>query len=122
MGLNHSRAKSFSFAFVGLKEAFQKEPNLRTHTAMAILVLVAAALLRFNPVEWILLIIVIFFVLVFELLNTALESVINLVSPEIKSEAKIAKDVSAAAVLFASLLSVIVGIFLFGPKLVAFFK
>ncbi len=89
---------------------------------MAILAFILAAMLKFNITEWILLLITVFFVLIFELLNTALESIVNLVSPEVKSEAKVAKDVSAAAVLFASLLSVIIGIFLFGPKLIALFK
>ena len=59
----------------------------------------------------------IFFVIMLELINTVLEALVDLVSPEVKDEAKVAKDVSAAAVLFAAFVSVIVGVLLFGPKL-----
>jgi len=117
MGINHSKVKSFSFAFAGVKEAFKKEPNLRIHFSIAILALIFAFFLKFTVIEWVILFITIFFVLTLELINTSLESVVNLVSPEIKDEAKIAKDVSAAAVLFASIMSIVVGIALFVPKI-----
>lgn len=117
MGLNHSKVKSFSYAFMGIKEAFKAEPNLRTHTLIAALVIIFAAVLKFNITEWVLLVITIFFVLILELLNTAFESLVDLISPEIKKEAKIAKDVSASVVLLGSILSVIVGMFLFVPKI-----
>lgn len=119
MGINHSKAESFSYAFSGIREAFKKEPNLRTHVGIAILVLIAALFLKFNLMEWVLLTVTIFFVLILELLNTAIESLVNLVSPEIKKGAKVTKDISAAAVLFASVMAVIVGVALFGAKLLA---
>lgn len=121
MGLNHSRAKSFSYALTGLKEAFQKEPNLRIHSLIAIAVVVLAFFLKFEKFEWLILIVTIFFVFTLELLNTALEALVDLVSPEVKNEAKVSKDVSAAVVLFASLLAIIVGIILFLPKILALF-
>ncbi len=121
MGLNHSKVKSISYAIEGIKEAFQKEPNLRTHSFIAILVIIFALFLGFNLVEWVLLIITIFLVLTLELLNTALEALVDLIAPEIKTEAKVAKDVSASVVLSVSILSVIVGILLFGPKILALF-
>ncbi len=117
MGLNHSKTKSFSYAIEGIKEAFKQEPNLRTHSFIAVLVVIAALFLGFTTIEWVLLIITVFLVLTLELLNTALEALVDLVSPEIKSQAKIAKDVSAAVVLFVSVLSLIVGALLFGPKI-----
>ena len=121
MGINHSKVKSMSYALEGIKEAFQNEPNLRTHSFIAVIVIVLALLLGFNIIEWILLIITIFLVLTLELLNTALESLVDLVSPEIKSKAKVAKDISASVVLSVSILSVIVGVLLFGPKILALF-
>jgi len=60
---------------------------------------------------------VIFFVITLELLNTVLESIVNMVSPEVQPYAKIAKDVSAACVLMAAVLSLIVGVVLFWPKI-----
>ena len=117
MGLNHGQAKSFSYAFAGVKEAFQKEPNLRIHSLIAITVIILALFLKFDKIEWLILILTIFFVLTLELLNTALEALVDLISPEIKGKAKVTKDVSAAVVLFASVLSIIVGVILFVPKI-----
>ena len=117
MGLSHSKAKSFKFAISGMKEAFNKEPNLRTHVLFTFGVILAAYLLEFKAVEWALLIITIFLVLILELVNTAIESLVNLVSPEIRNEAKIAKDISAAVVLLGALLAAVIGRLLFVPKL-----
>jgi diacylglycerol kinase len=75
-----------------------------------------AFFLGFSPVEWIILAFTIAFVLILELINTTLEILVNIVSPEIKEEARIAKDVSAAVVLIGALLSLVVGAFLFLPK------
>lgn len=121
MGLRHSTVKSFSYAIQGIKTAVKNEPNLRIHIVAATVTITLAAILKFNYLEWIILFIVIFFVIMLELINTVLESLVDLVSPEIKGEAKVAKDVSAAAVLFAAFISVVVGIILFGPKLLNLF-
>lgn len=121
MGLNHSRAKSFSHAYDGVKEALKKEPNLRIHTAIAIFAIILAIFLQFNLYEFTLLILTVFFVLTLELVNTAIESLVNLVSPEEKKEAKVAKDISAAVVLSASILAFIIGIILFAPKIIGLY-
>jgi diacylglycerol kinase len=122
MGLQHSTVKSFSYAFQGVKTAIKNEPNLRIHVFFALSTLIAAAVLKFNVIEWILLMMTIFFVIMLELINTLLESLVNIISPEYNKEAKVAKDVSAAAVLFAAAISVVVGILLFGPKLLQVFN
>lgn len=121
MGVNHSTVKSFSFAFSGIKEAIKKEPNLKIHLTLAVIVLVAAYFLNFSPNEWLILTFTVALVIIFELLNTALESVINLVSPEVKPEARVAKDISAAMVLVAAILAVFVGALLFVPKILNLF-
>lgn len=107
---------SFGYAFSGLKTALKNEPNIRIHLLISLLTIILAFFLGFSPVEWIILAFTISFVLILELINTSLEALVNIVSPEIKEEARIAKDVSAAAVLAAALLSVIVAGFLFLPK------
>lgn len=117
MGIKHPITKSFGYAIFGVKTAFKKEPNLRIHTAFAALALILGALLKLDVTEWLLLTFTIFYVITLELLNTVLESIVDLVSPEIKGAAKIAKDVSAAMVLLAASLSIIVGLVLFFPKL-----
>ena len=119
MGLRHPTAKSFKYAFEGLKTAARREPNFRIHVSIATLVLFFAALLKLTLLEWVILAFTIFYVITLELLNTALEAYVNLVSPEVHPEAKIAKDVSAAMVLVAAFLSVIVGLILFVPKILA---
>ncbi|KKR30142.1 MAG: Diacylglycerol kinase [Candidatus Woesebacteria bacterium GW2011_GWA1_39_8] len=118
MGVRHSTTRSFYFAIQGIKTAYKNEPNLRIHTFFAAFALVLAIIVKLNTLEWIILTFTLFYVITLELLNTVLESLINLVSPEIKPYAKIAKDVAAACVLLAAILSVIVGIILFLPKLV----
>lgn len=118
MGLKHPTTKSFYYAFQGLKTSFKQEPNLRVHTIAAILALTLGVTLKLSIYEWLLLTFTIFYVITLELLNTVLESIVNLVSPEIQPVAKVAKDVSAACVLLAAGMSVIVGIVLFAPKIV----
>ncbi|MBI2066102.1 diacylglycerol kinase family protein [Candidatus Woesebacteria bacterium] len=108
---------SFGYAFSGLKAALKKEPNIRIHLVLALLAIILAFFLNFNPTEWIILAFTISFVLILELINTTLETLVNIVSPEIKDEAKVAKDISAAAVLVGALLSVVVAGFLFLPKI-----
>lgn len=117
MGLRHSTERSFSFAFQGLKTAYKNEPNLRIHTFMAFSALLIAFLLKITELEWLILAFTIFWVISLELLNTVLEAMVNLVSPEVQPYAKIAKDVSAACVLLGALLSIIVGGVLFIPKI-----
>jgi diacylglycerol kinase len=118
MGKKHSLKRSFIYAFAGLSTALRNEPNLRIHFIMAMLALLLAFFLGLTSVEWLILTLSIFLVIILELLNSVLEQIVNLASPEIKKEAKIAKDVSAAIVLIAAVFSIIVGAILFIPKIV----
>jgi diacylglycerol kinase len=118
MGLKHSTIKSFRYAFQGLSTAVTNEPNFRIHLFFAVFALTLGIILRLHYIEWLLLAFTIFYVLTLELLNTVLESMVNLVSPEMNPYAKIAKDVSAACVLLGAFMSIIVGISLFLPKII----
>lgn len=111
--------KSFSFAFEGLRTAFKQEANFKVHVIISIVVTVAAILLRFNTIEWLILLLTIALVIILELVNTSLETIVNLVEPDIKEQAKIAKDISAAAVLISAGVSITVGLALFAPKIIA---
>ena len=117
MGMRHSVSKSFKYAFEGMCVAIKNEPNLRIHIFFAILALILAVFLGLNSIEWLVLAFTIFWVISLELLNTVLESIVDLVSPEVKGAAKVAKDVSAACVLLSAFLSIIVGAILFLPKI-----
>jgi undecaprenol kinase len=117
MGLKHSTIRSFGFAIEGLKTALKNEPNFRIHVSIAFVVLIAGFFFRLDRIEWLILSFTIFYVITMELLNTVIESVVDLISPEFKPQAKVAKDVAAAGVLTAAALSVIVGLILFTPKI-----
>jgi diacylglycerol kinase len=117
MSKNRSLKKSFEFAITGIKEALKSEPNFRIHLILAISALLLASLLGFSSIEWLILTFTIFFVLILELINTVLEKIVDLVSPETKPAARVAKDVSAATVLLSAILAVIVGLVLFLPKI-----
>lgn len=121
MGSRHPATRSFSYAFKGIQAAFEREPNFRIHTAIAIAVLTVAAFLKFSLIEWLFLAFAIVFVIAMELLNTVLEAMVNLISPDVTPEAKVAKDVSAGMVLLAAILATIVGVVLFLPKILLLF-
>ncbi len=108
---------SFKYAFEGLKTAFVTQPNLRIHLLFIIAAIIAGFFFQISPVEWAILALTIAVVIVAELINTSIEATIDLVTSERHPLAKIAKDVAAAAVLFASIISIIVGLVVFVPKL-----
>lgn len=122
MSKNHSPIASFKVAFDGIKTAAKREPNFRTHLIVALATLTTAYILSFTSSEWLLLTFTITLVILLELINTALESIVDLVSPEVSSKARVAKDVSAAAVLLSAILAVIVGVVLFVPKVLQLFS
>ncbi len=122
MGLKHPTARSFVYAFEGLKTALKQEPNFRVHIIMATLALILGVVLKLSTIEWLILSFTIFYVITLELLNTVMEAFVNLVSPEYQHFAKVAKDVSASCVLLAAFLSVIVGLVLFLPKIILLIK
>jgi len=109
--------KSFKYALTGIKEAFKSEKNMKVHFALAFLAIILAIILNLSPAEWAILILTIGLVLILELVNTSLEKIVDLVSPEIKEEARIAKDVAAAGVLVSAVVAILVGSFLFLPKI-----
>ncbi|EKD47573.1 MAG: hypothetical protein ACD_65C00376G0001 [uncultured bacterium] len=117
MESNHSLIKSFKFAIDGLKTAFTKGRNFRIQISLGIAAVILGIVFKITTSEWLHLTLIISFVLILELVNTAIEETINIVSPEIQERAKIAKDISAGAVLVASIAAVFIGAFLFLPKI-----
>ena len=113
-----SRLLSFKIAFSGLSHAISSQKNFQIQILIGIAVLIVAWLLNFSRVEWLILILTIALVLTAELINTVVEVVVDLaVKEQLQPEAKLAKDVSAAAVLLISLFSIIIGLLLFLPHL-----
>ena len=110
-----SRLRSFGHAFRGLGVLLRTQRNARIHAVATVLVVAAGALARISPAEWALLALAVACVWAAEALNTAIEFVVDLVSPESHALAAKAKDVAAAAVLVAAIGSLIVGALVFGP-------
>lgn len=113
----HSLFKSFGFALSGLKGIILQERNFKIQLFVGLLAIILGVALRLNLTEWLDLVIVIMLVLILELVNTSIEEIVDLISPQFQEKAKIAKDVAAACVLVASIGSVIIGALLFLPKL-----
>ena len=110
-----SRLRSFGHAFRGLKVLLQTQPNARIHAVATVLVVAAGVLLRISPVEWALIVLAIAGVWTAEALNTAIEFLVDLASPDPHPLAGKAKDVAAGAVLIAAIGSAVIGGFVFGP-------
>ncbi len=110
--------ESFGNALRGLIFAFRTQRNLSIHILVAISVVYIALLLQISLLEMIVLILVISLVIVLELINTAIEEVVNMLTLIRKMRAMVAKDVAAGAVLVASISSVIIGLMIFLPKII----
>lgn len=108
---------SLGHAIDGINYTIDHERNFRIEISFAILVTILSFLLKVSTIEWCILVLTIGIVLSLELLNTAIERSVDLVTKEYKELAKIAKDTSAGAVLIMSLFSVVIGITIFLPKL-----
>ncbi len=108
--------KSFGYAFNGIKIASKTERHLRFHYLAAIVAIILSCVLNISFVEWALVILCIGFVIVAELFNTAIERLVDLSEPGVTPAAGVIKDVSAGAVLVASLMSLLVGGLVFIPK------
>lgn len=107
--------RSFGYAVEGILTGV-REQNLRFHLFAMVVVIVAAILTKLSVIEWIVVIILFALVIGTELINTAIERVVDLASPEIHPLAKQAKDIAAGAVLVFACASVIIGLLIFLPK------
>ncbi len=109
--------RSFRFATEGLLALFRFENNAKIHLVAAMTVVVAGIWLQLDRVEWALVLTQVGLVLAAEAFNTALEKLADVVSPEHHPLIKVVKDLSAGAVLLVVIVAVIVGILIFGTKL-----
>ena len=108
---------SFKYAFQGIVSAYKGEQNLKIHTFVAILVIICGFIFHISETEWIVICTIIGLVLMAEFINTSLEFLVDLVSPEKNEIAKACKDTAAAAVLMMVIMSVVVGLIIFIPKI-----
>lgn len=109
--------KSFLFAFKGLAYAFKTQLNFRIHCFFTVAAVVLGLYVQLNFSEWLWISLAIALVIILELINTAIEVLVDLISPEQNFKAGSIKDLSAAAVLVAGLFALMVGLIIFVPKL-----
>lgn len=113
--------KSFTFAWNGIKFALNNDQNFKIHLLAIVIVIGASIFFDVNPFEMGILGVMIVLVMIAEMVNTAIEHMVDLITKEYREDAKIAKDVSAGMVLLSSVGAVIVGGLIFVPYLLRFF-
>ena len=115
---NRDLVASMEFAITGVLTAFKEERNMRKHLVSAILAALTGLVFRISAIEWLFLLLAIFLVIILEIINSAIDNVVDLASGyHFSMLAKNAKDMAAGAVLVASGYAVLTGLIIFIPKI-----
>ena len=115
---NRDLVSSLEFALTGILTAFKEERNMRKHAATALVVILAGFVFQVSRIEWLFLLMSIFLVVAFEIINSAIENVVDIASHyHFSMLAKKAKDMAAGAVLVVSLFAAVTGAFIFLPRI-----
>ena len=112
-----TRVAAFRYALAGLVYVLRTQRNAWIHAFVSTLVLLMCFWLQLSPQDWAIIILTIAIVWAAEFINTALEAIVDLASPQQHPLAKVGKDVGAAAVLIAAMAAVLVGFLIMGPPL-----
>jgi len=115
--ISQTRYQAIKVALEGIKYVVTTQPNARIHAGFTLAVFLAALLLKLPRLEWVILLLTVGLVWTAEIFNTAIEISVDLISPNYDPKAKLIKDISAGAVLISVLVSILVGLFIFGPHL-----
>lgn len=118
---NKKLINSFKFAFKGIGSSLKSERNMKIHFTMMFLVIIAGMLFNISMWEWITCFILFGLVISLEMVNTAIEIVVDIVSPKYDIRAGRAKDIAAGAVLVNAIVAAIVGLLIFLPKVIGLF-
>jgi undecaprenol kinase len=114
--------KSFQAAFRGIFIVIRDERNLRIHFIAALMVILAGFLFKISLSNWLIILILFAIVIAAEMINTAIEKLADFVEPNLNKQIRDIKDIAAAAVLWVSIVSVIVGFLIFAPQIIKIFK
>ncbi|WP_214226907.1 diacylglycerol kinase family protein [Pedobacter sp. B4-66] len=109
--------KGFGYAFSGVAYTFKTQLNFKFHVVALLLIALAGWYFKLSVNEWLWIVVAAAIVLITELINTAIEVLVDLVSPDYNPKAKIIKDVAAASVLIAAIGAVVIGLIIFIPKI-----
>ncbi|MCR4743659.1 MAG: diacylglycerol kinase [Lachnospiraceae bacterium] len=112
--------KSFFYAYAGIFACIKNERNMRIHCAFMIAVIMAGIFFEISVLEWVICFMLFAMVESLELVNTAIEATVDLVTEDRKPLAKLAKDAAAGAVLIAAMAAAVIGLIIFIPKGIAF--
>ena len=107
---------SFKHALDGISHTFRSQPNFRFHTIAAISVILMGLYFDISYFEWLVILFTFNMVFVAELVNTSIESMVDLITLERREDARVAKDVAAGMVLISAIFAVLIGIYIFLPK------
>ena len=119
---DQKRLVGFRYAFNGIRLLLRNEPNALLHLIICICTIIAGFVLNISSMEWVVVVIVCGCVFAAEALNTAIERLADVVSPEYNEAIKKVKDLSAGGVLFMAIAAVVTGVIIFLPKLIEIFS
>ena len=119
---NKNIINSFKYAFQGILVSLKTEKNMKIHMIIMLLVMIAGMIFKISKIEWMICILLFVIVIAGELLNTSIETIVDMIMPEKNEKAKIAKDVAAGAVLVLAIGAVIIGFIIFIPKIYLIFS
>ena len=114
-------SNSFKYAGNGIFSAFKSELNMQVHFCLMLLVILCGIIFEISLLEWQICIVLFGVVIGAEIFNTAIETVVDLVMPNINEKAKLAKDLAAGAVLIIAISAAVVGLTIFVPKAIELF-
>ena len=117
----YNRIRSFGYAFEGWWWVIKSQHNAWIHAVASVVVFIVGLWLRISPLEWSLIVLAVTIVWMAEFMNTAIEAIVDMVSPDFHPLAKVAKDVAAAGVLIGAGGAVLIALLIFVPKLLALF-
>ncbi|MCP4180013.1 MAG: diacylglycerol kinase family protein [bacterium] len=109
--------ESFKYAFAGIYEAFKSERNIKFHFFVALCVLVFGFIFNLSVIQWCIILLAIGLVISVEMVNTSLEKLSDIVCEEHNKSIKKIKDISAGSVLIVSIAAFIVGVLIFGSRI-----
>lgn len=113
-----SLLRSFGYAFEGLGRLIRQQRNAQIHLVLTTVIVIVSWVWGLSRVEWLILVLTISLVLGMEAINTAIEAVVDLVSPQYHPLAKLAKDIAAGSVLITAIGAIFVALLLYGERLV----
>jgi diacylglycerol kinase len=118
----HARIASFKPAIRGTKFVLMNEHNARIHLGAALAAIILGIVLKIGKAEWLVILLCIGLVLAFEIMNSAVEKMVDFISPGINDKARLIKDIAAGSVLVAAVVSLMAGLIIFIPHVIAAVK